>query len=189
MPVIGCAGCGRGHIVDEHQLRAQAGGEIQDRRQRQAAGVEPLGGQRHAVGPRAVAMPPAPGVRVTVPLLPSRPGPALSSRMIWPGPAGSWTTMVDAPAVVAGMAVLKVMLPVWLLSPKVTVPPAAVDLDQFGVRQVDAGHRIVRPAQAHRTGRERRTDDHAAAVAAGRTRSPCRQLVDTASTCRQTLTT
>ena len=74
-----------------------------------------------------VTMPPMPGVKVTVPPLPSRPVPVpASSMMIWPGPAGSWTTTVNAPAVVAGVAVVKVMLPVWLLSPTVIVPVAVV---------------------------------------------------------------
>ena len=39
---------------------------------------------------------------------------------------GFWTTTVEAPAVVAGVAVVKVMLPVWVLSPMVTVPLAVV---------------------------------------------------------------
>ena len=38
----------------------------------------------------------------------------------------SWTTTVDAPGVVAGVAVVKVMLPVWVLSPMVSVPLAVV---------------------------------------------------------------
>jgi hypothetical protein len=34
----------------------------------------------------------------------------------------AWRTTVDAPAVVAGVAVVKVMLPVCVLSPMVIVP-------------------------------------------------------------------
>ena len=46
--------------------------------------------------------------------------------MIWPVPVGSWTTTVEAPGVVAGVAVVKVMSPVWVVSPMVTVPLAVV---------------------------------------------------------------
>ena len=73
-------------------------------------------------------MPAVPAVRLMVPPLPFRAVPVFvpSSRMIPPAPLVDCTTTVAAPALVAGVAVVKVMLPVWLLSPKVTVPLASV---------------------------------------------------------------
>jgi hypothetical protein len=72
-------------------------------------------------------MQPVPDVRVTVPPSPFRPvSLPVSSKMICPGPVVDWTTAVDAPGVVAGVAEVKVMLPICELSPKVTVPLAVV---------------------------------------------------------------
>lgn len=75
-------------------------------------------------------MPPVPAVKLTAPPLALKavPLPEPSSRMICPAPLLDCTTTVDAPAVVAGVAVLKVMLPVWFGSPMVIVPVEAVKM-------------------------------------------------------------
>ena len=78
-------------------------------------------------GANGATTPPVPGIKVTVPPLPSSAvPPSESSRMIWPGPVGSWTTTVAAPGVAAGTASMKVIAPVCELSPMVSVPVAPV---------------------------------------------------------------
>ena len=78
--------------------------------------------------------------------------------MIWPGPPVAWTTTVDAPAVVAGVAVVKVMLPVWLLSPMVTVPLAVVWIwaSSASVRLMPATALFVPPRLIGRRGSDER---------------------------------
>ncbi len=65
-----------------------------------------------------------------------------SSRMIWPPEAGSSTTWVAAPAVVAGWAVWKVIAPDCVASPTVIVPLALVTM-----RASSASVRLM-PAQS-----------------------------------------
>ena len=101
----------------------------------------------------AATMPPVPAFRLIVPPLPFKavPVPAPSSRMIWPAPPLAWTTRVAAPAVVATVAVVKVMLPVWAaVADGHRAGGGRLDLGQLGVGQVDARHGIVGPTQAHR---------------------------------------
>ena len=73
-------------------------------------------------------MPPVPAVSEILPPLPFKAvaAPALSSKMIWPDPIADCTTTSDAPAVVTGVAMANVMLPVWALSPMVSISPAVV---------------------------------------------------------------
>ena len=75
------------------------------------------------------SMPPLPGLRLTLPPLPSRPAPMpwpLST--IVPVPPLDCTTATLALGVVTGVALVKVMLPVCVLSPKAIVPPGAVSI-------------------------------------------------------------
>jgi len=67
---------------------------------------------------------------------------------------------VAAPAVVAQLAVVKVMLPDWALSPTVTVPLAVVWIRAQGSASVRLipGHGAIRSAQAHGPGGQRRAE-------------------------------
>ena len=78
--------------------------------------------------------------------------------MIWPGPPLASTTRVDAPAVVAEVAVVKVMLPVWEESPIVTVPVAVVWIwaSSASVRLIPATALSVPPRLIGRAGSDER---------------------------------
>ena len=79
--------------------------------------------------------------------------------MIWPAPVVDCTTTVDAPAVVAGVAVVMVMLPVWLLSPKVIVPLEVVTMraSSASVRLMPVTAVLVPPMLMGRVDSDERT--------------------------------
>ena len=94
-------------------------------------------------------MPPAPGVKVTVPPLPfnavSAPEP--SSRMIWPGPTGFWTTRVDCASGGGRRDGRECDVPsLGTVAHDQRAGGSRLDLGQLGVRQVDAVHRVIRAA-------------------------------------------
>ena len=109
-------------------------------------------------------------MKLTVPPLPlsAVPLPAPSSRMICAG-AGGRLHDIERRAGRGGRSGRgEVILPVWLLSPMVTVPVASrKDLGQLGAGQIDPRHGgVVRAADLHRPRLDRRLNATPPSVAA-----------------------
>jgi hypothetical protein len=84
----------------------------------------PLLARDGVVSPPLATMPPLPALRRTLPLPAARAVPSVLSRMMAPEPSGAWTATTLTPGLVAA----KVMVPVWVGSPKVRVPVAVVKI-------------------------------------------------------------